>query len=81
MIQIGKYRLGAAPLSMIAVFIALSVCAVTAAVRQSRPEWPMPLHLNILINESLALLVTIAYGIIVHFILAIIDRRRKRSHH
>lgn len=79
MIQIGKYRLGIAPLSMIVVFIVLSVCAVTAAFRQSRPEWPMPLHLNILINESLALLVTLAYGIIVHFIIAIIDRRRKQS--
>lgn len=74
MIQIGRYKLGFAPLSMIVVFIALSACAVTAAFHQTRPEYPMPLSGRILINESLALLATLVYGIFVHFAIAIINR-------
>ena len=63
---------------MAVVFVALSVWAVIAAVRQSRPEWSMPLSQLILINETLALIVTLIYGIIVHFVIAIIDRFRNR---
>lgn len=77
MIQIGRYRLGFAPLSMIVVFIVLSVCAVIAAFLQARPEWPMPLSNLIIINEGMALLATIVYGIFVHFISAIINKLRK----
>lgn len=33
MLQIGQYKLGGAPLSMIAVFIVLSVCAIIASPR------------------------------------------------
>lgn len=74
MIQIGRYKFGFAPLSMIAVFIVLSVCAIVAAFHQSRPESAMPLSGLILINESLALLTTLVYGILVHFAIAIINR-------
>ena len=77
MIQIGKYKLGFAPLSMIAVFIVLSVCAIVAACQQARPECPMPLSYNIIINEGMALLATLVYGIFVHFAIAIINRLRK----
>lgn len=76
MIQIGKYRFGFAPVSMVIVFIVLSAGAVIAAVRQARPEWPMPLSQLILINETLALIVTLIYGILTHFAFAIIDRFR-----
>lgn len=62
---------------MIIVFIVLSVCAILAAFRQTRPEWPMPLSYHIIINESMALLATLAYGIFVHFVIAIISRRKK----
>ena len=77
MIQVGKYKLGFAPLSMIVVFIVLSVCAIVAAFQQARPEWPMPLAYNIIINEGMALLATLAYGIFVHFTIAVINRLRK----
>ena len=77
MIQIGKYKLGFAPLSMIVVFIVLSVCAVVAAVQQTRPECPMPLSYNIIINECMALLATLVYGIFAHFAIAIINRLKK----
>ena len=77
MIQIGRYKFGFAPLSMIAVFIVLSVCAVVAAVQQARPEYPMPLAYIIIINEGMALLATLVYGIFAHFAIAIINRLRK----
>lgn len=74
MIQIGKYRFGFAPVSMFIVFIVLSAGAVITAVHQSRPEWPMPLSQLILVNETLALIVTLIYGILTHIAFAIIDR-------
>lgn len=74
MIQIGRFKFGFASLSMIVVFIVLSVCAVAAAFHQARPEYPMPLSGLILINEGLALLVTLVYGIFAHFAITIIDR-------
>lgn len=77
MIQIGRYRLGFAPLSMIVVFIVLSVYSVIAAFQQARPEWPMPLSYLIIINEGMALLATLVYGIFVHFAIAIINKLRK----
>lgn len=77
MIQIGRFKLRVAPLSMIVVFIVLSVCAIVAAFQQAEPEWPMPLSHIIIINEGLALLATLVYGIFVHFAIAIINRLRK----
>lgn len=77
MIQIGRYKLGFAPLSMIVVFIVLSICATVAAFQQARPECPMPLSHIILINEGMALLTTLIYGIFVHFAIAIINKLRK----
>ena len=77
MIQIGKYKFGFAPLSIIVVFIVLSVCAIVAAFQQARPEWSMPLSHIILINEGMALLATLVYGIFAHFAIAIINRLRK----
>ena len=77
MIQIGKYKLGFAPLSIIVVFIVLSVCAIVAAFQQAPPEWSMPLSQIILIKEGMALLATLGYGIFAHFAIAIINRLRK----
>lgn len=77
MIKIGVYKLGLAPLSMIIVFIVLSVCAIAAAFQYTRPEYPMPLLGQILINEGMALLATLVYGIFIHFAIAIINRLRK----
>lgn len=79
MIQIGRYKMGFAPLSMIVVFVVLSVCAVAAAFHQARPEYPMPLSSLILINEGMALVVTLVYGIFAHFAVALIDRIRKNK--
>ncbi len=77
MIQIGRYKLGIAPVSMIIVFIVLSVCAVVAALHQANPESPMPLSGLIVINEGMALLATLVYGIFVHFAVALINRLKK----
>ena len=74
MIQIGKYKLRFPQLSMIVVFIVLSACAVVAAFDQARPEWPLPLSHILLINEVMALAATLVYGILTHFIIAIINR-------
>lgn len=76
-IRIGKYILGPAPISMIAVFVALTICAVIASIGQARPEYPMPLWLVMLVNEGMALLATIAYGILLHFALALVERLRR----
>lgn len=62
---------------MIVVFIVLTVCAILAAFQQARPEWPMPLWGCILINEGMALLATLVYGIFAHFAITIINRLRR----
>lgn len=72
MVQIGRYRIGIAPLSMIAVFIALSVCAIVTAFHRPRAGHPVPYL--ILLNEGMALLATLVYGIFAHFTIAIINR-------
>lgn len=77
MIQIGRYKLGVAPVSMIIVFIVLSMCAVITAFHQAKPEYPMPLSGLIMINEGMALLPTLVYGIFVHFAIALIHRLKK----
>ena len=77
MLQIGKYRIGIGPASMIIVFIVLSACAVITAFHQAKPEYPMPLSGLIVINEGMALLATLVYGIFVHFAIAIINRLKK----
>lgn len=61
---------------MVIVFIVLSAGAVIAAVRQARPELPMPLAQLILVNEMLALIVTLIYGILTHLVFTLIDRIR-----
>lgn len=63
MLQIGKYKIGFAPASVIIVFIVLSACAVIAAFHQAKPEYPIPLSRLIVINEGMALLATLVYGI------------------
>lgn len=77
MLLIDKYRIGIGPASMIIVFIVLSVCAVVAAFHQAKPEYPMPLSGLIVINEGMALVATLVYGIFVHFAIAIINRLKK----
>lgn len=77
MLQIGKYRIGIGPASMIIVFIVLFVCAVITAFHQAKPEYPMPLSGLIVINEGMALVATLVYGIFVHFAIAIINRLKK----
>ena len=77
MLQIGKYRIGIRPASMIIVFIVLSACAVITAFHQAKPEYPMPLSGLIVINEGMVLVATLVYGIFVHFAIAIINRLKK----
>ena len=79
MIQMGKYKLGFVPLSMIVVFIVLSVCAVVAAFQQARPEWSMPLSSRILINGGMALLTTLVYGVFAHFAIVLINRASRKT--
>lgn len=77
MIQIGRYKFGVGPVSMIIVFIVLSVCAVVTAFHQAKPEYPMPLSGHVIINEGMALLATLVYGIFVHFAVALVNRLKK----
>lgn len=77
--KIGKYEFGFAPVSMITIFIVLSVIAVLSAINQAKSEWPMPLSSLLIINESMALLATLVYGIILHLISAIISWIRARK--
>ncbi len=79
MIRIGKFELGFAPLSMVFLFIVLSIFAISAAVRQARPEWPMPLSSLIIINECMALLGTLIYGILLHLTVALTGWIRSRG--
>lgn len=76
MIQIGRYKFGIAPVSMIVVFIVLSICAIVAAFDQARPEYTMSIGDLILINEGMALLATLVYGIITHFVIVILNKIR-----
>ncbi len=78
MIQIGRFKLGFAPASMIVVFIVLTVCAILTANSQARPDYPMPLCDIIIINESMALLATLLYGIFIHFAVDIINRIKRK---
>lgn len=78
MIRIGKFRVGFLAGSMLVVFIVLSACAIYAAYRKSRPEWPMPYSTLVMINEGLAIGATLVYGIIVHLAIAAIDRFKRR---
>ncbi len=74
MFCIGKYKFGYAPLSMVIVFIVLSISAILSAFNQAKPEFPMPLSSIIFINECMALLATLVYGIILHLALSLIKR-------
>lgn len=75
--SMSRRNLGFAPVSTLIVFIVLTVCAVVSAFRQASPESPMPLIDIIVINEGIALLATLVYGIIVHFTVAYINRKTR----
>ncbi len=79
MIRIGKYVIGYAPLSMAILFVVLSICAVLSALIQVRPEYPMPLSGLIIVNECIALIVTLVFGIIIHLIISFSQWNRKRK--
>lgn len=61
-------------MSMIAVFAVLSVCSLLAAFDQSRQDCSMPLSSLVLINEGMALMATLVYGIFAHFTIELINR-------
>lgn len=71
MLRIGRFEFGFAPLSMVILFIVSSIFAISSAVSQARPEWPMPVSGLIIINESVALLATLIYGILLHVIMTL----------
>lgn len=71
MIRIGKFEFGFAPLSMVILFIVSSIFAISSAVSQARPEYPMSVSGLIIINESVALLATLVYGILLHVIMTL----------
>ena len=74
MIQIGRYKLGFAPASMIVLFIVLRVCSIIASFRLDSPYCSMPLWGFIVINESMALAATLVYGVFAHFAIVIINK-------
>ena len=77
MLQLGKYKIGFVPLSMLAVFIVLSVYSIVTALQQYRPEWSMPLSYIIIIKQGMALLATLIYGILVHFVISMFNKIKK----
>lgn len=79
MIQIGKYRLSLGAASIFTVFIVLSTCAVIAAIRHADPENSLPLYWHIMINETIALLITLTYGITLHITTSIVNRLNNRN--
>ncbi len=79
MIKLGKFEVGFAPISMAVLFIILSIFAIFSALNQARPEFPMPLSSLIIINETMALLATLVYGILVHLIMSFVKWNRKRK--
>lgn len=79
MIRIGRYCFGVAQFSMILVFIVLSVIAVAVSLNQVSPAYPMPLSQLLLVNEGIALLATLVYGVCAHFVDAFIKWRRKQK--
>lgn len=76
--NIGRFKIGVAPLSMAVVFIIASVIAIISAFSQYRQEWSMPLSYLIMVNECLALIITLVYGIIVHVISALFLKHNNR---
>lgn len=78
MIRINKYEFGFAAFSTLVVLVVLSTCAVAAAINQSQAESSTRLIYGIMINESMALITTIVYGIFAHFATVAISKLRKR---
>lgn len=79
MIRIGKFEMGFAPLSMAIMFLFLSIFAILSALSQAKPESPMPLSSLIIINETMALLATLVYGIFVHLIMSFVQWNKRRK--
>ena len=77
MIQIGRFKFGSAVASTLAVLITLSICALVASFHEYGPGSPKSLLSIIVVNEAMALLATLIYGILAHFILAIINHFKK----
>lgn len=73
MIKIGKYKIGFAPLSMLAVFVVLSIFAVFSSFSQAKQEWPMPVSGILIVNEILVLIATLVYGILLHLTLSFVS--------
>lgn len=78
MIGIGRYRIGAIAFSAFILFIVLTICAVFSAIDEYSDMSPAPLWFYITANETMALAVTLAYGISAHFVMAAIDYFRKK---
>lgn len=76
MITIGHLKFGVAPLLTVAVFIALSICAITAAFHHADNQETSQLVHRIIIYEGMALLVTLVYGVCAHFALMLIGKLR-----
>ncbi|MDE6369883.1 MAG: hypothetical protein K2K92_00155 [Duncaniella sp.] len=79
MFYIGRYSFGAAQLSMLLLFLVLSGIAVVMAFMQESPAYPMPLSYLLLINEGIALMATLVYGVCAHFVVAFFDWFRKQK--
>ena len=79
MIRLGKFDIGFGPLSMAIIFVLLSIFAISSAFSQAKPEFPMPLSSLMIINETMAVLATLVYGICVHLIVAFLNWYKRRN--
>lgn len=74
MTTVGRFHLSRGAISIVIVFVFLSILAVVSAIVQARPEMPMPLSGIIIINEGMALIGTLVYGIILHVATSLFKR-------
>ncbi len=74
MIRIGRYQLSSAAASIFVALILFSGIAIISAVSQARPEYPLPLSHAIIINEGIALLCTLIYGVVLHVLVSTFRR-------
>lgn len=72
----GRFHLSRGAISVIIVFVVLSIFAIVSAMVQARPEMPMPLSGIIIINEGMALTGTLVYGIILHVASSLFKRSK-----
>ena len=76
-VQIGRLKIGFLPLSMLILFIVMTAGSIYAATEaSSQPENSVSFVGAWIGYEIWALLITLIYGILCHFVIAFINRTK-----